>query len=230
MGRPAKGYFHPETGERLPGVTTVIGLLDKPALVGWAGKLCAEAGWQAAKRHEGVPYWRDICYGKRDKAASDGTRAHDLFERLLNGEDVTRSEDDSDGAWNAFENAKAWKEGLSIEFKVWPHERPLVDVGIGFAGTPDALGKEPDGTIRICDWKTGGVYPEQVIQMAAYRHLLKVVEGIEAKGAHLVRFHREHGDFHHHHYADDALDLGWKCFKELLPLYRNLKKLKERTK
>lgn len=229
MGRPAKGYFHPETGEKLPGVTTVLGLLDKPALVGWAGKLCAEAGWKAAKSGEGIPYWRDVCYGKRDKAAQDGTRAHDLFEQYLNGEIVTRSETDTDGAWRAFENAKEWAEGLSIKFHVWPHERPLVDIGMGFAGTPDALAKQGD-SVMIADWKTGGVYKEQIIQLAAYRHLLKEVDGIEVSGAHLVRFHREHGDFHHHHYADDALDIGWNCFQELLPLYRHMKELEKRTK
>lgn len=229
MGRPRQGYFHPDTGERLPGVTTVIGLLDKPALVGWAGKLCAEAGWQAAKAGEGIPGWRDVCYGKRDQAASDGTRAHDLFEQYLLGQDVERTEQDTDAAWQAFQNAKAWKEGLAIRFEVWPHERPLVDAEMGFAGTPDALARQGD-EVALADWKTGGVYPEQVIQMAAYRHLLKVVDGIEVSGVHLVRFHREHGDFHHHHYADDALDIGWECFTHLLPLYRHLKALRERTK
>ena len=65
MARPKTGYADPN-GQRVPGVTTVIGILDKPALVGWAGKLCAEAGWWAAKNDEPVPHWREVCYGIRE--------------------------------------------------------------------------------------------------------------------------------------------------------------------
>lgn len=226
MARPKKGYAN-SAGERLPGVTTIIGLLDKPALVGWAGKLCAQAGWDAAKAGEPVPKWNEVCYGVRDRAAQDGTAAHDLFERYLHGEDVQRT-DETDGAWRAFENAKEWKENLAIQFEVWPHERPLVSE-LGFGGTPDALARHGN-RVMLADWKTGGVYPEQVIQMAAYRHLLRECEGIEVDGAHLVRFHRDHGDFHHHHYAGDALDLGWDCFKSLLALYPQLAALRKRVK
>ena len=228
MGRPAKGYVN-DAGERLPGVTTILGMLDKPALIGWAGKLCAQAGWDAAKANDPVPRWNEVCYGQRDQAASDGTRAHDLFEQLLLGNNVQRTEADTDAAWQAFENAKAWKDGLSITFEVWPHERPLVDLSLGFGGTPDAIAKLSDG-VALADWKTGGIYPEMLAQLAAYRHLLKVCEGIDVSGCHLVRFHREHGDFHHHHFADDALDLGWAVFSALLKLYPAWQILKQRVK
>lgn len=228
MARPSKGYAN-DAGERLPGVTTIIGLLDKPALVGWAGKLCVEAGWQAARNGEPVPRWQEVCYGKRDKAAEDGTRAHDLFERLLRGEDVQRGPEDSDGAWRAFENARKWLSGLSLRFEVWPHERPLVDQRLGFGGTPDAIARQGD-TVSLADWKTGGTYPEHLIQLAAYRHLLRECEGITVTGCHLVRFHREHGDFHHHQWADDALDIGWDAFLSLLTLWPAMKRLRERVK
>lgn len=227
MARPSHGYTNPD-GERLPGVTTIIGMLDKPALVGWAGKLCAQAGWDAAKRNEPVPRWNEVCYGKRDAAAADGTTAHDLFERYLLGEDVQRN-GETDGAWRAFENARNWKAGLAIEFEVWPHERPLIDLTLGFGGTPDAIARHAGG-VSLADWKTGGTYPEHLIQLAAYRHLLKACEGIEVTGCHLVRFHREHGDFHHHQWADDALDIGWQVFAALLQAWPAYKALKERVK
>ena len=228
MARPRQGYSDAE-GNRLPGVTTIIGILDKPALVGWAGKLCAEAGWKAAKAGEPVPMWRDVCYGVRDGAAAAGTEAHNLFERYLSGEDVKR-DGASDGAWRAYRNAREWVDGLAIEFSVWPHERPMVSK-LGFGGTPDALASRKGRRFpALADWKTGGVYPEQIMQLAAYRHLLKECEGIQVRGAHLVRFHREHGDFHHHHYANDALDIGWRAFKHLLAAYPVLKELKQRAK
>ncbi len=252
MARPRGGYAN-AAGERIPGVTTVLGLLDKPALVGWAGKLCVE---ETSKHYLGVlngmkdkledshtwsevqdviempvppcPTWRDFCYGQRDKAAQDGTTAHDLFERFLNGEDVQRKTE-SDGAWRAFENAREWKANLAVEFEVWPHERPLISERLGFAGTPDAIARH-DGRVMLADWKTGGVYPEQVAQMAAYRHLLSEVEGISVEGCHLVRFHRDFGDFHHHHFAPDALDAGWELFQSLLRVWPALAALKARVK
>lgn len=228
MARPKQGYFN-DAGERIPGVTTVIGLLNKPALVGWAGKLCAEAGWNAGRNGEPLPRWSDVCYGTRDKAAADGTRAHDLFEQHLRGQTVVRGLDDSDGAWQAFENARRWLDLGSIEFEVWPHERPLVSERYGFAGTPDAVAREPDGAVRGCDWKTSkGVYPEFIIQLAAYRHLLRECEELETKGCHLVTFHRDYGDFHHHFYDDDALDIGWEVFKALLAVWTPYGALKGR--
>lgn len=223
---PTYAYATKE-GVRLPSVTTIISLLDRPALIGWAGKLCIAAGWEAGKKSLPPPYWRNVCYSQRDNAAESGTQAHALFERALLGETVVRAEE-TDQAWRAFQNAQEWREGLSIKFEVWPHEKPLVSV-LGFGGTPDAIAKQ-GGSYALADWKTGGIYPEQLIQLAAYRHLLKEVEGIEISGAHLVRFHREHGDFHHHHFADDALDIGWNCFEALLLLWPRLRELKQRAK
>lgn len=236
MARPRGGYFDAE-GNRIPGVTTVIGALDKPALVGWAGKLCAQAGWDAAKRGAvGPPYWRDVCYGVRDRAAEDGTAAHDLFERHLQGQSPAyirqhaESQCYRDGAWQAYENAKQWLGNLALTFEVWPHERPLISEIYGYAGTPDALARDADGKVWLADWKTGGLYPEMVLQMAAYRELLHEVEGISVVGAHLVRFSRDSGDFTHHQIAGDALDLGWAAFRPLLDVYVAMGAVRKRMK
>src|SRR6266508_6414043 len=44
---PGRGrhYEHPITKELFPSVTNVIGILDKPALVGWAARESARAAW-----------------------------------------------------------------------------------------------------------------------------------------------------------------------------------------
>jgi len=238
MGRPAHGYST-QDGRAVPGVTTIIGELAKPALVGWAGKTvglaavdhgaaCYAAGKEGT-RAPAFPRWGEILYGKRDKAAADGTAAHNLFERHLNGEEVERSPHDSDGAWQAFENAKLWLSTTGIDFKVWSHERPMVHPSECFAGTPDAIARQ-DGKTWLADWKTGGLYPEHCIQMAAYRELLRECEGIEVEGCHLVRFHRDHGDFAHHFMAADALDQGWEIFHNLMDMRPHLLELRKRFK
>lgn len=253
MARPRGGYAN-AAGERIPGVTTVVGMLDKPALVGWAGKESIEG---ATKHYLAIinemkdklesattwnqvqdviempvppcPTWRDICYGKRDQAAEDGTTAHDLFERYLNGEDVSRGEH-SEAAWRAFENAREWHRGLGHDVHVWPHERSLISK-LDFAGTPDAISKSPEGKVELADWKTGqGVYESQMLQLSAYAHLLEEVEGMRVDGCHLVRFHRDHGDFHHHHYDRDVLDAGWEIFRRLVELWPMLAAFRKRLK
>ena len=235
MGRPKHGYTL-EDGTPVPGVTTIIGELNKPALVGWAGKTVGlaavehgKASWQAGRDGgpaPAFPRWNDILYGQRDRAAEDGTMAHDLFERHLRGEEVIR-DGERDGAWTAYENARHWLETTGLEFQVWAHERPLVHPQGYFAGTPDATAKLGN-QLYLADWKTGGLYPEHAIQMAAYRELLKEVDGVEVQGCHLVRFHRDHGDFAHHYLADDALDWGWEVFKRLVGLRPWLEKLRKR--
>lgn len=68
-------------GRGLPGVTTIVRVLDKPGLLQWAADEALEAiskvkeptpqDWDAARYA-----WRD----KRDKAGVKGTSAHDLVE------------------------------------------------------------------------------------------------------------------------------------------------------
>lgn len=223
MGRPTNGYIN-AAGDQIPGVTTVCGMLDKPALVGWAGKLCVAAGYEAGRNGEAPPRWNQVCYGKRDKAAEAGTITHDLFEQHLRGE--TPEQHKNEGAWRGYLNAVHWLESSGM--KIEPFERPLVSERYQYGGTPDALahGRE----VCLADWKTGGIYPEHAIQMGAYRQLLRE-NGIDAPGGvHLVRFSRDHGDFTHHYFAPDALDLGWEVFLGLMEARRPLMKLKDRIK
>lgn len=231
-GRPKGGYTLAD-GTKIPGVTTICGLLDKPALVGWAGKLCAEAGHAAGRAGEPVPAWRDVCYGVRDKAAEAGTQAHTLFGAYLNGEPVPIPPDGYGwlpGALQAYDNAITWLQGTGLRLEVYSHERPLISEVHRFAGTPDAIAKDTNGVVHLADWKTGGIYAEHIIQMGAYRALLADVEGIRVSGVHLVRFSREHGDFAHHHFASDALDQGWEIFRRLLAIYEPLAELKRRCR
>lgn len=232
MARPKTGYAS-RSGTPLPGVTTICGLLDKPALVGWAGKRMYEAALvygtacyiagQTDGEVSAMPKWQDVLYGERDQAASDGTRAHDLFAAFLNGEAPTRDESISDSAWQAFENAQHWfsTSGLEIE----SHERPIVSEELGFGGTPDALIHDQNGNLFLGDWKTGRVFPNHLIQMGGYALLIKDSTGRSVQGCHLVSFKRDRGGFSHHFWGRDELALGVKVFTHLLRLYPTLREI-----
>jgi hypothetical protein len=227
MARPVHGYEL--DGEPVVGTTTICGLLNKPALVGWAGKTCTDEAWRAGKDGAPKPKWGDILYGKRDDAASAGTLVHELFEAHLRGLPLPEVPDSPIGeaAQRGFANAQRWLEGSAMQ--ITPHETPMVSRRYRYGGTPDALATSGE-VVALGDWKTGGIYPEMLVQMAAYRQLLAECAGIEVRGVHLVRSHREFGDFAHHYFDDDALDQGWRVFAGLLAAYGPLKQLEKRVR
>ena len=228
MGRPKAGYDI--DGEPIPGTTTVCGLLNKPALVGWAGKTCTDFAWRAGKAGEPMPKWNAVLYGQRDDAATAGTLVHDLFEAHLRGTEPPPIPDNEIGtaARQGFANAKAWLEGSALLIE--SHERPLVSHQYRYGGTPDAIATNGDD-IWLFDWKTSkGVYAEMILQMAAYRQLLAECEDTAVAGVHLVRFSRDYADFAHYSFANDLIDQGWEVFRRLLEIYRPLKALEARVK
>lgn len=228
MGRPTKGYHL--NGEPVPGTTTICGMLNKPALVGWAGKLCTDVAWKAGRAGDDMPRWTDICYGTRDDAAAAGTLVHDLLDAYVRGNELPSIPVTAVGeaAQRGFANARQWIDGNAM--KLIPHERPLVSAEYRYGGTPDLTMVNAQGVVYLGDYKTSaGVYPEMIIQMAAYRQLLQEVEGIEVAGLHLIRFSREHGDFAHHGFSSDIMDTGWNIFRSLLSINAPLKALEKRV-
>lgn len=211
-GRPKSGY-HDEQGTPLPGTTSITGRFgDKAALIGWAGKTCYLAGYEDAREGIGQRKWNDVLYGQRDKAADAGTLGHTLFDAFLRGVEAPEFDAPMDvriQAQSAFENAKHWLTSSAI--KIIPFEEPLVSKIHRYGGTPDALG-ETEHVLALMDWKTGSLYPDHVVQMAAYRHLLRECKGLRPKGAHLVRFPRDGKGFNHHYITSDQLDTGWQLF------------------
>jgi hypothetical protein len=164
-------------GKHVPGVTTILGCLDKPALPKWAAKSVAE---YVANNPDAVETLRslgesgmakalaDIPWKKRDDAASRGTRIHDIAERLLLDEDV----DVPDELVPAAENLLAF-------FDAWQIEPVLLEAAVGsrehwYAGTLDLIARyrRPDTGatgVAIVDYKSGkAIYPEAAMQLAAY--------------------------------------------------------------
>jgi hypothetical protein len=195
-----------EDGTPVPGATTVIGILDKPALINWAWKLGLEG-----KDYKKV----------RDTAASIGTIAHYLAECDIKNEKPDLSEyspNDVDKAETAF---LAW-----LEFKNQNHLEPiaselqLVSETHKYGGTIDLYAKLNGGGECLIDLKTSsGLWPEMRLQMAAYKNLL-IEHGKTVSNVHLLRIDKETGEFNHHRIGD--LSEEWEMFKHLITVY-NLK-------
>ena len=178
-------------GKRLPSVTTILGMLNKPALVGWAARVAAEA--TAAALRDGATSPDAIAAGiaapeqRRDSAADAGTLAHDMIcagLRARGSAEPVPYEIAADVPRDVAERATAAYE--RFEREIMPHigtvhasewsavlERDVANSYVcpAYGGTLDHVAVL-DGVTTLVDVKTSrGVYPETLLQLAGYERL-----------------------------------------------------------
>lgn len=183
-------YYKDGNGERIPGVTTILGDgLPKAALINWAANATAEAAinrWDEladlppAERLDTLKRAR---YIKTDIARNRGTEVHGYAEDLVQGKQVVGVPDELRG------HVEGYTRFLDA-FNVQPVlvEVVIVNYTYGYAGTLDLIA-EIDCPISggrktwLMDVKTNekGIYAETALQLAAYRYSEAYVdnEGIE---------------------------------------------------
>ncbi len=171
-------------GGEHPGVTSVVGMLPKPALQHWAAKKVAECavevdlGRVISENGEdrAVDWLKRAPQRDLHKAADTGTNVHSHVEQLALGNkvDIPESEQGFVDGFNEFVD-RFEPEWLRLEETVYG-ESPS---GNGYAGSFDAhlkikggWGLSDDGANEtwLVDFKTtrSGVHPEVAIQLAAY--------------------------------------------------------------
>jgi hypothetical protein len=197
-------------GKVVPGVTTVLGLMAKPALVPWANRL----GLQ------GIDVSKYV-----DDKADIGTLGHAMVTDKLTGI-VTDTKDFSQNQIDLAENCAlsfwSWEKEHHIE-EVFFCERPLVSEIHRFGGTLDIYAKI-NGRSEIIDLKTGsGIYPEHAWQVATLKVLLEE-HGFRVDGTRIINIPRtESKSFQEKVVTEKENEIGWKIFTALLSVY-NLKK------
>ncbi|MET9617131.1 hypothetical protein [Kitasatospora indigofera] len=182
-------YIHPERPEiKFPGVTSVIAMLPKPFLVFWSAKLTAELAvdslpfvQQMAERDRqgAIDYLKGASRRYTKIRADVGSRAHDLFERMIRGENVGRVHPDLEPYRVLFADflLKVNPELIRAEDVAWSstHEYAgsfdaILRVWLDEDGkpTPDRSGT---AVVLMVDWKTSAAtYADVALQMAAYTH------------------------------------------------------------
>lgn len=166
-------YVHPETAEKVPGVTSVVGMLPKPFLTGWAAKITAETAVDslgevvglALKNPQGaVDYLKRAHRLNTSEAADTGSQVHDLCEKLARGEATGPVHPDLQPFVAGFQDFldRFSPTFLHLEETVWSDRHH-------YAGSFDAIA-EVDGEVVIMDWKTtrSGVHAEVALQLTAY--------------------------------------------------------------
>lgn len=183
------GRFHRYTldGEKVPSVTTIRNVMDKPGLLRWSAKLAAS--WAATNRDTlellGEQAWVDMAAGAADRARDEsmdtGTRLHQLAEALLYGDPLP--ERDDEGREHPPELLRMAEQAARFldAWQVVPicHEAIVFHEEHRWAGRLDLVGDLSDGRRWLLDWKTGqtGVWPETALQLAAYAHATHIQVG-----------------------------------------------------
>ncbi len=164
-------------GTRVPGATTIVGVLDKPALVAWANRLGLD-GIEVDKY--------------RDALADVGTCVHHMILCDIKGEQPDLSmfaPQVVDLAENSYISYLNWRKAHKVEPILC--EQPLVSAVHRFGGTPDFIGTV-DGMLEIGDFKSGsGIYAEHFHQVAGGYLLLAEEHGYKVEQVRLIRIPRD---------------------------------------
>lgn len=172
---PAERYYL--NGRRIPGCTTsVTGQLgwSAQALKYWAFKT-ARVGARVVAGIDGPLIQYDYETLNDYSAPADiGTFAHAAVEADLKGEELDLAEVPKEQLRAVERIFARWREWKSTRIaEVLLSEKPLRSPTYRFGGRPDMVFRSPDGRVWLLDLKTGGLYPEHLVQVAAYALLVE---------------------------------------------------------
>jgi hypothetical protein len=213
-------------GQPVPGVTTILKVLDKPALVPWAAKM-ASLHWMNAIKAGRTDYdvieaeSRKVHDIARTTAADIGTEVHAYAEAHFKNQ--PKPELTSDKAKRGVEAFHKWLDSHTI--KALASERLVFSKEFYYAGTCDFVA-EIDGILCVGDIKTSsGIYNEARFQTAAYQHAMQEEKGMTFGGRWVVRFDKNTGKFQAKFFNNFETDFGG--FKAALSIHRTLQKIKQ---
>lgn len=181
-----KQYYN-ENGDEVPSVTTIIALLNKPALSKWANAM----GFRGKSIKEIL-----------DKASEIGTLMHDCLEKYFKGEKFILPEEYYKHKPTLLKRLDGFLSWLSTQNSLKPIMLEKVLTSDNFGGTMDFFGELNDENV-ILDFKTSGsVYATMFLQLAAYTIMMEE-KGYRVDGVGIV------------HITEKGTTLYYKTRKEL---------------
>jgi hypothetical protein len=200
-------------GEKLPGVTTVLGVLAKPSLYKWYADMERDGifglmgdgnGWSVHMLRAKMPLYKNgkpqpFAEVKRDKAADVGTVTHARIEAWLKGTTL-----DPEGIPPEVYAQSVY--GLDRFMEFWDHEklscieseRVMVSEVLRVGGTADVLAEVPVGRVLV-DIKTTAPnqswpYAEHMSQAATYAMMAEELDSVPVVQVWLVRVGKDPQD------------------------------------
>lgn len=190
-------------GKRVPGATSITGLLNKPHLVKWANNLGLE----------GVDSSKYV-----DEAAAVGTLAHELVQAHLQKYEVDKrafSPVQVELAENSLLSFYEWVKRHKIKPIVC--EEPMVSEKRKYGGTVDCYCMLDD-VPTLLDFKTGKqIYEEYFVQTSAYKELL-LEHGYPVERVQILRIGRDETEGFEERAITDTSKY-FRIFENLLDIY-----------
>lgn len=208
-------------GNFVPGVTSILQCLGKPALVPWAAGMASDH-WLRSIRSGRIDH--DVIHKeaksmhrkKAQDAANIGHNVHNYAECFFKKKDLPRLE--TDQAKRGVEAFHKWFD--SHQIKVLASERRIFSQKHYYAGTCDFVA-EIDGVLGVGDIKTSsGIYPEMRLQTAAYQHALQEEKDIKFPVRWIIRFDKKSGEFEAKSFYN--FDLDFTGFVSTLSIHKTL--------
>lgn len=163
-----RGGFYWHNNEPYVSVTTVLKVIDKPALRWWFGREV----YYAMVKDPSMDEKKALAapYRKSKKAMLRGTTVHKMVEDYEHGDDpVSLIGGEFEGYAKAF---KKWLNDNTVT--IVENEKSVRSDIHKYAGTLDLIVKlDSDEALHIIDIKTGkDIYDDYFLQLAAYQHAL----------------------------------------------------------
>ena len=176
--------------------TSVLQVINKPALVNWIKKTTLESVRKDLDTIDFSPIddkWiasllenaKNASDKARDDAAEAGTGVHETLSNMFTGywedKDLTKQKKAAVKFMNDM--------NLTLEAVEVPLWNDIWRVG----GTCDAIGRRSDNYRVIWDWKTGsGPWPEMAFQLGAYSGMIRRLTGERVAEAYVVHVKEDH--------------------------------------
>lgn len=208
-------------GHFVPGVTTILQCINKPAIMPWAIGITRDywlSAIESGRTDYKAIYKESWTANKRiaKDAADIGSNIHEYAEAYFKKLSLPKLS--SDSAKLGAEAFHKWLDAHKV--KILASERRLYSQEYNYAGTCDFVA-EVDGVLGVGDFKTSsGIYPEMRFQTAAYQHALQEEKGIKFPVRWIVRFDKKTGEFEAKNFYDFELDFAG--FNAALTLHRTL--------
>lgn len=211
----ARDNYYNAAGQKVDGVTTILGIHDKPALVYWS--------WDLGIK--GIDYRKYT-----DEVKEVGTLVHDMIRATFAGKTyehlfVNYRAWEVKRAKESYRKFEAWRAGHKI--KVIKTEYKVISEEFQYGGRFDLLA-EIDGILTLDDWKTGKrCYKEHAFQCAAYAKALEEQDGIKIDRLMVINVPRGKADKFDEVVIQDreTIDLNFDVFRGLLIAHKAEKRL-----
>lgn len=204
-----------KNGEYVPGVTTVLGILNKPFLMKWY----YDCGVKGIKPED-----------VRDAAATVGTAAHFMCEcwlTLKNPRFIGYEQEVIDKASISFDKFKRFWQGEG--FTLSSSEDQMVSETHKYGGTADIVAFDKQENYILIDIKTSkSIYDDYVLQLGAYKRLWNETKQVKINRQMIVKIGKEDpDDMDILELSNDLVDQATKKFDGALKTYKEDKIFKK---